>query len=50
MRERAKIVGAKLAVWSQLQSGTETELTIPSSLAYAKSESARRPMFWRKGA
>jgi len=50
MRERAKLVGAKLAVWSQLQSGTETELTIPSSLAYAKSESARRPMFWRKGA
>jgi signal transduction histidine kinase len=41
MRERAEIVGGKLAVWSELNSGTEIELTIPASLAYAKSPDAR---------
>jgi signal transduction histidine kinase len=35
MRERAKLVGGKLAVWSELGSGTEIELTIPGSAAYA---------------
>ena len=50
MHERAKLVGGKLAVWSELNSGTEAELTIPASIAYAKSATARRPMFWRKGA
>jgi signal transduction histidine kinase len=37
MRERAKLVGGKLAVWSELDSGTEVELTIPASIAYATS-------------
>ena len=37
MRERAKLVGGKLAVWSELDSGTEAELTIPASVAYLKS-------------
>src|SRR5215472_2171432 len=50
MRERAKLVGGKLAVWSELDSGTETELSIPASIAYAKSQGARRPMFWKRGA
>ena len=50
MHERAKLVGGKLAVWSKLESGTEAELTIPASVAYAKSAVARRSMFWRKGA
>ncbi len=36
MHERAKLVGGKLAVWSELDSGTEAELTIPASVAYAK--------------
>jgi len=36
MHERAKLVGGKLSVWSELNSGTETELTIPASLAYTK--------------
>jgi len=45
MRERAKLVGGKLAVRSKLDSGTEAELTIPASLAYAKSPGARRVMF-----
>jgi signal transduction histidine kinase len=37
MQERAKLVGGKLAVWSEHDSGTETELTIPASVAYSKS-------------
>jgi signal transduction histidine kinase len=36
MHERARLVGGKLAVWSQLDSGTEAELTIPASVAYTK--------------
>ena len=35
MRERAKLVGGKLAVWSERDSGTEVELSIPASTAYA---------------
>ena len=35
MLERAQLVGGKLAIWSELGSGTEIELTIPASLAYA---------------
>lgn len=50
MHERAKLVGGKLAVWSELDSGTETELTIPGSVAYAKSNAKRRSMFRAKGA
>jgi signal transduction histidine kinase/ligand-binding sensor domain-containing protein len=42
MRERAKLAGGKLAVRSKLDSGTEVELTIPASMAYAKSRAARR--------
>jgi signal transduction histidine kinase len=37
MNERARLVGGELAVWSKLDSGTETELTIPASTAYARS-------------
>jgi signal transduction histidine kinase len=37
MRERAKLAGGILAVWSELNSGTEIELTIPASAAYATS-------------
>jgi signal transduction histidine kinase len=50
MRERAKLVGAKLAVRSEPESGTEIEVTIPASIAYAKSSADHRPMFWRKEA
>jgi signal transduction histidine kinase len=42
MRERAKLVGGELAIWSEVDSGTEVELSIPASRAYTKS--ARR--FW----
>jgi signal transduction histidine kinase/ligand-binding sensor domain-containing protein len=37
MRERAKLIGGKLAVWSELDSGTELELSIPASRAYETS-------------
>jgi len=37
MKERAKLAGGKLTVRSRLDLGTEIELTIPASLAYAKS-------------
>jgi signal transduction histidine kinase/ligand-binding sensor domain-containing protein len=50
MHERAKLIGAKLEVWSELNSGTEIELTIPASLAYAESPATRRFLFWRNGA
>ncbi len=35
MRERATLVGGKLTVWSELDAGTEVDLTIPGSAAYA---------------
>ena len=37
MRERAKLIGGEMTVWSQLNSGTEVELGIPASVAYATS-------------
>jgi len=48
MRERAKIAGGQLDVWSELDSGTEIELSIPASKAYATS-SARRSSWSGKG-
>jgi len=42
MRERAKLIGGRLDVWSELHSGTEVELSVPASLAYATSRSPRR--------
>jgi signal transduction histidine kinase/ligand-binding sensor domain-containing protein len=44
MHERAKLVGGKLAVWSELDSGTEAELVIPAALAYAKPPAAQSAM------
>ena len=42
MRERAKLLGGKLAVWSELDSGTEVELRIPASRAYERAPAPRR--------
>jgi len=42
MRERAKLMGGKLAVWSELDSGTEVELSVPGSRAYETSPARRR--------
>ena len=36
MRERAKLAGGNLEVWSEVGSGSEIELTIPAASAYAK--------------
>jgi signal transduction histidine kinase/ligand-binding sensor domain-containing protein len=41
MRERAKLAGGKLTVWSGLDAGTEVELSIPAPHAYSNSSSAR---------
>ena len=46
MRERAKLAGGELAIWSKVDSGTEVELTIPAPLAYT--QSARRFWWFRK--
>jgi ligand-binding sensor domain-containing protein/signal transduction histidine kinase len=37
MRERAELVGGKLVVWSEIESGAEVELSIPAAKAYTKS-------------
>jgi ligand-binding sensor domain-containing protein/signal transduction histidine kinase len=42
MRERAKLLGGKMTVWSELDSGTEVELNIPSANAYATADGRRR--------
>ncbi len=35
MRERAALIGAKFTVWSEVGAGTEVELRVPSSIAFA---------------
>ena len=46
MRERATLIGGKLAVWSQVDAGTEVELRVPASTAYTTAQ--RRSWFSRK--
>lgn len=41
MRERAKLIGGKLTVWSELDSGTEVELSIPANRAYTTADGQR---------
>jgi signal transduction histidine kinase/ligand-binding sensor domain-containing protein len=45
MRERAKLMGGKLTVWSGPDSGAEVELIIPAARAYAASASTWRSWF-----
>jgi signal transduction histidine kinase/ligand-binding sensor domain-containing protein len=47
MRERAEIVGGKFTLWSEIGSGTELELAIPASRAYAKRSGP--PRLWLRG-
>jgi signal transduction histidine kinase len=47
MRERARLMGGKLTVWSALGSGAEVELIIPAARAYATS-ATRRSWFTKK--
>jgi signal transduction histidine kinase/ligand-binding sensor domain-containing protein len=48
VRERAKLAGAQLDFWSETGAGTEVQLTIPASVAYAKSPEARVFGLFRK--
>ena len=47
-RERATRIGARLDFWSEAGAGTEVELTVPASMAYAKPQAQRRFGFYRK--
>jgi signal transduction histidine kinase len=42
MYERATVVGGHLDIWSDINSGTEVELSIPAIIAYATQSSRRR--------
>jgi signal transduction histidine kinase len=48
VRERAKLVGAQLDFWSEAGAGTEVQVTVPASVAYAKSPEARMFGLFRK--
>ena len=37
IRERARAIGGRLEVWSELARGTEVELTLPAKIAYERS-------------
>jgi signal transduction histidine kinase/streptogramin lyase len=45
MRERAKLLGGKLSIWSELDSGTELELQIPARNAYERLPDRQRSWF-----
>jgi signal transduction histidine kinase/ligand-binding sensor domain-containing protein len=45
MRERAKVLGGRLEVWSQVESGTEVELIIPAVVAYTERAAWYRRLF-----
>jgi signal transduction histidine kinase len=46
MRERATLIGGKLAVWSEVDGGTEVELRVPAAAAYPQAK--RRSWLSRK--
>jgi signal transduction histidine kinase len=48
MRERAKAIGGQLEVWSEQGAGTEVQLTIPASVAYASRAGRRFRLFKSK--
>jgi signal transduction histidine kinase len=48
IRERARQVGASLDIWSGVGTGTEVDLSIPGSIAYAKSPKRSRLQLFRK--
>jgi signal transduction histidine kinase len=41
MRERAQSLGGELTIWSEVNSGTEIDLSVPSSIAYTKPSLSR---------
>jgi signal transduction histidine kinase len=48
MRERAKLMGGQLAIWTELNSGTELELSVPASHVFELSPGRRRSWFSEK--
>jgi len=50
MRERAKLIGGNLELWTKVQAGTKIELTIPAAAAYAKPDGQHGSRFFRKRA
>ena len=48
MRERAELIGGKLTIWTAAASGTEIELIMPGSRAYAAASSRRFAWLARK--
>ena len=46
IRDRAKQIGAQLDFWTEAGAGTEVQLTLPASVAYAASSKRRRPWFF----
>jgi glucose-6-phosphate-specific signal transduction histidine kinase len=45
MRERAKLAGGNLTVWSEVDAGTEVELRLPAGIAYM---AYRRGSLWSR--
>jgi signal transduction histidine kinase len=50
MRERARRLGGQLEVWSERGAGTEVQLTVPASIAFAGGAAAGSWLRKRKGA
>jgi signal transduction histidine kinase len=48
MRERAELIGGQLEIWTQQESGTQVELSVPASLAYGTSPARRSRWFAKK--
>jgi signal transduction histidine kinase len=48
VRERAKVAGARVDFWSEVGAGTEVQVIVPASVAYAKSPEARVFGLFRK--
>jgi signal transduction histidine kinase/ligand-binding sensor domain-containing protein len=48
VRERAKLAGAHLDFWSEVGAGTEVQVTVPASVAYARSPEAHPFGLFRK--
>lgn len=48
MRERAKLIGGKLTIWTAADSGTEIELAVPAARAYAAGSVGRFAWLARK--
>ena len=48
MRERAQRIGLRLDFWSEIDAGTEVQLTVPAAMAYEKRRHNRRFRLFRR--